>query len=322
MTKSISVLIPAYNAEEFIGSCLRSIAAQTFTDYEIIVSNDGSTDDTVAKVEKFKSDNPKLELKLISNPNGGVSLARKRALECASGKWITFVDADDTLPANALTDLFALAGDDTDLVVGFLKPTNNKIEGMVTPYLWQRAVVQGVIPPPNWGKLYRKSVLKPSMLDIPRCITNGEDALVNIAYVFAMTKPPKFICANIYNYARRPFSLSHTTKRNLDYEFAYDTLRLKVIPQSMHSEFMPEITRYRLNGVLGCCMSDAVAIAKKEHPFFEIINDGIKQCGYHCSPFEWIVLNVKSPIVIKYAALFRAIFISLRYRMSLLLRRF
>ncbi len=119
MTKSISILIPAYNAEKTIGSCLESIAAQTFTDYEIIVSNDGSTDNTVAKVERFKSDNPKLEVKLISNPNGGVSLARKRALECASGEWITFVDADDTLPSNSLADLCSLANDDTDFVVGF-----------------------------------------------------------------------------------------------------------------------------------------------------------------------------------------------------------
>ncbi len=54
MTKSISILIPAYNAENTIGSCLKSIAAQTFADYEIIVSNDGSTDNTVAKVERFK----------------------------------------------------------------------------------------------------------------------------------------------------------------------------------------------------------------------------------------------------------------------------
>ncbi len=130
MTKSISILIPAYNAENTIGSCLKSIAAQTFADYEIIVSNDGSTDNTVAEVERFKSDNPQLAVKLISNPNGGVSLARKRALECASGEWITFVDADDTLPANALTDLFALAGDDTDLVAGFLTSTDKKIEEM------------------------------------------------------------------------------------------------------------------------------------------------------------------------------------------------
>lgn len=159
------------------------------------------------------------------------------------------------------------------------------------------------------------------MLDIPRNITNGEDALMNIAYVFAMTKPPKFSYADIYNYTRRPFSLSHTTKRNLDYEFAYDALRLKVIPQSMHGEFMSGITKFRLNGVWGCCGSDAETIAKKEHPFFKIINDGIKQCGYRLSLFEWIVLNIKSPFIIKYAGLVRTIFISLNYRLSLLFRK-
>lgn len=321
MAKSISILIPAYNAEKFIGNCLASIAAQTFVDYEIIVSNDGSSDGTVDSVKKFMAQNPKVDLTLISNPNGGVSLARKRALEKATGEWVTFVDADDTLPSDALANLFSLAGDDTDLVVGFLTPPTSRIEALDSPRLWQHAIVQGVIPPSIGGKLYRRSVLTPSMLDVPRNITNGEDALMNIAYCFAMTKPPKFIYTHIYNYVRQPLSLSHTTRRNLDYEYAYDVLRMKVIPESRQSEFMLSVTKYRLNGILGCSRSDAVTIAQKKHPFFDVIRKGIKQSGYRLSPFEWIALNIKSPLIIKYSGLLRMIFISLNYRMSLLMRK-
>ncbi len=151
MAKSISILIPAYNAEKFIGQCLSSIAAQTFVDYEIIVSNDGSSDGTVDSVRKFMTDYPEMDLTLISNPNGGVSLARKRALEKATGEWVTFVDADDTLPSDALANLYSLAGDDTDLVVGFLTPPKVKVEGLNSPHQWQSAVVQGIIPP-HWRK--------------------------------------------------------------------------------------------------------------------------------------------------------------------------
>lgn len=163
--------------------------------------------------------------------------------------------------------------------------------------------------------------MTPSMLDVPRNITNGEDALMNIAYCFAMSKPPKFVYTCIYNYIRQPFSLSHTTRRNLDYEYAYDALRLKAIPESRQSEFMLSVTKYRLNGLLGCSRSDAVTIAGKKHPFFEVIREGIKQSGYRLSLFEWIVLNVKLPFIIKYSGLLREIFISLNYRMSLLTRK-
>ena len=322
MAKSISIIIPAYNAEKFIRQCLASIAAQTFIDYEVIISNDGSSDGTVETVSKFMTDYPGLDLTLISNPNGGVSMARKRALERASGQWVTFVDADDTLPPDALASLYLCAGDDTDLVVGFLIPPTFKVPNLDNPEQWQLAVMNGVIPPSIGGKLYRNAILSPSMLDVPRSITNGEDALMNIAYSFAMTKPPKFIYANIYNYTRHPLSLSHTTKRNLDYEYAYDKLRIKAIPESLRSKFMLQVTKYRLNGVLGCSRSDAVTIAQKEHPFFDVIRKGIRQSGYRLSLFELIVLNAKSPFIIKYSGFMRMIFISLNYRIRLLFRRF
>lgn len=137
-----------FNAGKTIGRCLASLKNQTFTDYEVIVSDDGSADNTAEEVMRFKSANPELELALVSAENGGVSMARKRALERASGEWVAFLDADDTLPAGALASLYGLAGADTDLVVGFLTPPSRKIEEPDEPLKWQHAVVQGVIPPP------------------------------------------------------------------------------------------------------------------------------------------------------------------------------
>lgn len=318
MAISISILIPAYNAEEFIVKCLESIATQTFSDFEIIVSNDGSTDRTAENVQNFIIQHPHLSLTLLNNDNGGVSMARKRALEKARGEWVTFVDADDTLPSDALANLYSSADSDTDFIVGFLTPPKEKVGAMGNPTQWQIATMNGVIPPGIGAKLYRRAILNPSMLDIPRTITNGEDALMNIAYSFAMTKQPKFIYANVYNYTRHPLSLSHSTKRDIDYEYNYDAFRIKTIPEHLRPNFLHQITRYRLNGVLGCSRSDALTIARKEHPFFNVIREGIKQSNYRLSIFEWIAMNVKSSLIIKYSGIIRAIFISLNYRMSLL----
>lgn len=321
MKPAISILIPAYNAEKFLLNCLQSIGSQSFKNFEIIVSNDGSRDKTVEIVEDFISKNPQIKVILLNNENGGVSKARQRALEVASGEWITFVDADDTLPPNALEDSYAASGDDTDLVVGFLIPPKDKIEEMSTSDQWQRAVVEGVIPPCIGAKLYRHSILLPKMLDIPRNITNGEDALMNIAYVFNMSKPPRFIYNHIYNYVRQPLSLSHSIKRSIELEYEYDTFRLKAIPKEFHKKYMAGITKYRLNGIICCSRSDTETIRRKEHPFFHITQEGIKQSGYRVNFFEYVVLNCHNPKILRYSAFIRSIFISLKYRLYTLFRR-
>lgn len=148
MNRAISIIVPAYNAEKYIYNCLTSISQQTFTDFEVIVSNDGSNDCTLDKINDFKSRHPALDLKVISHSNGGVSLARKRALEIAIGEWITFIDADDTIPSNSLADLYSQADNDTDLVVGYLTSPNENVSQLDTAHKWQSAVIQGVIPPP------------------------------------------------------------------------------------------------------------------------------------------------------------------------------
>ncbi len=93
-TPDISVIIPAYNAAPFIGQCLDSILYQDgAADFEIIVVDDGSTDDTKQIVQDYGYTNH--NIKLITQKNSGVSVARNNAMSCAHGHFISFVDADD-----------------------------------------------------------------------------------------------------------------------------------------------------------------------------------------------------------------------------------
>jgi len=89
----VSILIPSYNAEPWIAETLTSALAQTWVNIEIIVVDDGSTDHTLAAARKFAS----TRVQVISQPNGGASAARNRALKAAQGNYIQYLDADDLL---------------------------------------------------------------------------------------------------------------------------------------------------------------------------------------------------------------------------------
>lgn len=94
----VSVIIPAYNASDFIVETIRSVMQQSYTEWELIISDDGSTDNTADAVRPFLNQ----RVRYIKHPNGGVSLARNRGAEIAIGKYLAFLDADDLLTPYSL----------------------------------------------------------------------------------------------------------------------------------------------------------------------------------------------------------------------------
>ena len=93
MMPYISVIVPVYNAESTLKKCIDSILVQDFTDFEVILIDDGSQDESLQICEDFaKKDNRVI---VVHKENGGVSSARNYGLEIAKGKWVTFIDSDD-----------------------------------------------------------------------------------------------------------------------------------------------------------------------------------------------------------------------------------
>lgn len=103
----ISVIIPAYNTENYIEDCLESVMRQSYGDLEIIVVNDGSTDST-ANICRRKANTDK-RIKAVDRPNGGLSRARNTGLDHATGEFVAFVDSDDMLHPDALKTLADVA---------------------------------------------------------------------------------------------------------------------------------------------------------------------------------------------------------------------
>lgn len=101
--EKLSVIVPIYNAEVFLNRCINSILKQTYQNLEIILVNDGSTDNSLKICQMYKSMDDRIAV--INKKNAGVSAARKDALKIATGDFITFVDSDDYIDFNMYKNL-------------------------------------------------------------------------------------------------------------------------------------------------------------------------------------------------------------------------
>lgn len=166
----VSIIIPAYNVEKYIGDCLQSVTAQSFRDIEIIVVNDGSTDSTRNIIEEIAlTDN---RLRVINKTNGGLSDARNAGLDVARGEWLVFVDGDDMLASDAVEILLhAAQGTDSEIACGRYTrrlpfPTRNRLpkEIRTTVLTADEAILdilyQKHIEPSAWGKIYRSEIFR------------------------------------------------------------------------------------------------------------------------------------------------------------------
>ena len=110
----ISVIVPVYNVEEYLEECLESIKNQTYSNIEVILVNDGSTDNSQAICERYCQQDPRFHL--INQENQGQSVARNNGVAASTGELITFVDSDDVVSAKYLENLYAYMTEEIDLI--------------------------------------------------------------------------------------------------------------------------------------------------------------------------------------------------------------
>lgn len=167
----ISIIIPAFNREEYIGRCIHSAIGQSLDDIEVIVVDDGSEDSTGAICDSFAETDPRI--RVIHQPNGGVSSARQAGIDCSSGEWICFLDSDDTLPEHALVNYSTVFPGKPDIILSGFSGDIDKREFLL-------GITDYSICPALWGKLFRADFLKQNMPYLPRELVMGEDMIANL----------------------------------------------------------------------------------------------------------------------------------------------
>ena len=110
----ISIIVPVYNVETYLEECLDSIQNQTYTDFEVLLVNDGSTDGSKAICERYCQTDKRF--RLMNQTNQGQSVARNNGVTASTGEFIAFVDSDDIILSNYLETLMQHMGEDVDIV--------------------------------------------------------------------------------------------------------------------------------------------------------------------------------------------------------------
>ena len=232
MSDLISVVVPAYNVEPYIGKCLDSVLLQTYHDLEVIVINDGSTDGTAEVIRRFTSDS---RVKYIDQANAGVSAARNVGIEAAKGKYLAFVDSDDYLEPDMYAKLHAVlvsAGADIaacnyNLIYDdhedrqYSKMRDETVN--VCDDVYGYFVKYCACPKPNnyiWTRLYDAELVKRSGVRFER-YRLGDDTLFNFK-LLPHIHQIAVISDGLYNYFQRGDSNVYTVanKSNLAGEYA------------------------------------------------------------------------------------------------------
>lgn len=111
---NFSVIIPAYNAGQFIKRTLDSVANQTYSNFEIVITNDGSVDNTEAVIREYSQSHPSLQIHMASQKNKGIGSARNNGIFRARGKYLAFLDADDCWYSNKLESVYEILKESPD----------------------------------------------------------------------------------------------------------------------------------------------------------------------------------------------------------------
>lgn len=216
----ISVIIPAYNVEEYLARCLDSVLAQTHQELEILVINDGSTDGTAAIVNAYAAKDSRV--KPIHQANAGLVAVRNRGIELATGSFVSFVDGDDEIEPDVLERLLtnALTYDADISQCGILycfydgrrKPMHGtgKLTVMDTVQGLQELLLGASMEPSLCNKLYAAHLLKDSCPD--STVLANEDLLRN-AVLFSRANRSVFEDFCGYRYWRRAGSMSNDHKK-------------------------------------------------------------------------------------------------------------
>lgn len=229
----LSVIVPVYNASKYLRPCLDSILSQSYPDFEVLLVDDGSTDDSGSICDEYARRDSRV--RVFHKTNGGVSSARNLGLDQAQGEFVCFVDADDVVLADALSILVKGMKNGADLSIGGYEvydECDNRTfsvrerltenisvrECMVQMYYPKYYYYQGYL----WNKLFRREIIQADSLRFDESIFFNEDRLFVVQYLCSCKSFVSFSTEPVYKYYDRTSGAMASLKKNFNPKFVTD----------------------------------------------------------------------------------------------------
>ena len=304
----ISVIVPVYNVETYLEECLDSIQNQIYTDFEVLLVNDGSTDGSQAICERYCQADKRF--RLMNQTNQGLSAARNKGVEISTGEYIVFVDSDDIIKTNYLEKLMQYMTEDVDIVESQFTVSNEEFlaKSFKEPSILfegnsQEAVKifpKHVLNVNAVTKLYRRSIVE-AVPYIDGVIF--EDVYCGIGMLKYIRKIIKIDYKGYY-YRQRQASIMHRTftPKNLDIFTVSDKL---LEMYSDREELLPYIASFLVH-LATMHYQDYI---RKGNPYAKVYNQKLA---------EYVAITKKNPEVAKSSRMIRLYNLCPRYYNTIL----
>jgi len=225
-SKLISVIVPVYNAEKTLAKCVESILNQTYSHYEIILIDDGSTDSSPDLCKDYTAQNPD-KVRYIRQSNGGPAMARNTGINAAQGFFIAFADSDDYMMPDMLSVMLSAAErNSAEMVIcSYYLESDGKTtempfrlpEGLYVENGGRRQLAYslleerpGDIRPYSWIRMIKKSVIKDNHLQFESRLRRSEDFHFWCKVHFCVERVFLLSCTPLYYYIENSTSITHT----------------------------------------------------------------------------------------------------------------
>lgn len=308
----ISIIVPVYNVEKYLDECVESILNQTYKNIELILVDDGSTDDSGEKCNTYK--NRDKRVKVIHQENRGVSAARNNGLRLAQGDWVLFIDSDDMVDRNLLKICYKYFGSDKDIDICFFGFRELKSEEMTstcftlkpkiidvnkTDFLGlqarifnrdRQACCRNIIKLSSPCKFFRRKILIENNLFFDENLINGEDGLFNL-YAYRYARRGICIEEPLYFYRIRSDSVTQRFSPNVENDFEKLHRKYRIfIREDNNKRFFKILYNERLIWsfsffcILKYCHPDnKKSYRERKREFLEMHQKYKEQWGEHCS---------------------------------------
>lgn len=278
--EKVSVIIPIYNAKEYMQQCISSIQSQSHENLEILLIDDGSSDGSNIMCDKFAKEDSRI--KVIHKENEGPASARNYGMQMATGDFLCFVDSDDYLEQYAIEKMLNAMDETIDIVQCRSKKIYNysrvdldkwiseektlsKIEAMKDYLLNPQPTIRFSV----WAKLIRRSITE--TISFPN-IKNGEDVVFNV-YLIDQCQNVKYIPEILYFYTVRESSLSQTglNEQRIQNALHRDKcIREFIESRSLYVELLPRVCWVQ---VLTIIMLSCRVCKKQEDGWEKVVKD-------------------------------------------------